>query len=485
MQLELPSDELLLIGAALLVAGVLGAGLAERLRVPSLLVFLAAGMAIGDDGLNWISLSDANLSQGFAVAALVVILYEGGLSTRLADLRQVAAPALSLATVGVLITAGICALVAGPLLDVDATTALLIGAVIASTDAAAVFSALRHVSLPHRLGHLLEAESGANDPMAVLLTVGLLETWQGDVSAADWVTFGLRNLVGGLVVGAVVGWLGAQVLARAPLTSGALYPVLGLGVGVLAYGLAAELQTSGFLAVYVAGVLVADRAPSRRRAVRTFLQGLASTAQIGLFLLLGLLVFPSRLDSEALGALGVALVLVLVARPMAVAVSVGWLGFDRRELAMITWAGLRGALPIVLATFPLTAGYPDGQRIFDVVFFVVIVSVLVQGLSVAAVAKRLGLKAEPDTFATAAEALPLDAPGVEVLEIEVGSSCQVVGRALHEAPPPYDARVAVLLRGDEVVVPTGNTRVLAGDRVVVFGSARPELAAAVQAWVSG
>ncbi len=176
MYIELPSDELLLVGAALLVAGVLGAGLADRLRVPSLLLFLVAGMVIGDDGVAWIRLADARLAQGFAVAALVIILYEGRLSTRLEDLRPVAVPALSLATVGVVVTAGICAVVAAPLLDVDATPALLIGAVIASTDAAAVFSALRHVSLPRRLGHLLEAESGANDPMAVLLTVGLLAT---------------------------------------------------------------------------------------------------------------------------------------------------------------------------------------------------------------------------------------------------------------------------------------------------------------------
>lgn len=483
MYIELPSDELLLVGAALLVAGVLGAGLADRLRVPSLLLFLVAGMAIGDDGLNWISLADARLAQGFAVAALVVILYEGGLGTRLGDLREVAAPAFSLATVGVVVTAGICAAVAVPLLDVDLTTALLIGAVIASTDAAAVFSALRHVSLPRRLGHLLEAESGANDPMAVLLTVGLLATWEGNVTSTDWITFGVRTLVGGMVVGVVIGWSGAQVLSRAHLTSTSLYPVLALGVGALSYGVAAGLETSGFLAVYVAGVLVADGAPSRRRAVRPFLEGLASTAQIGLFLLLGLLVFPSRLDGEALGALGVAVVLVLVARPLAVVIAIGWLGFDRRELALVSWAGLRGALPIVLATFPLTAGYPEGQRIFDVVFFVVIVSVLVQGLTVSGLANRLGLRAEPVTFATVAESLPLDAPGVEVLEIEVGSACGVVDRPLREVPPPFGARVAVVLRGDEVIVPTGATRPQAGDRVVVFGAAHPGLAAAIQAWV--
>ena len=315
MHLELPSDELLLAGAALLIAGVLGAGLAARLRVPSLFLFLGLGMRIGDDGLEWISLADAELTQGMAVAALVVILYEGGLATRLPDLRRVAAPAVSLATIGVVVSAGLVAAVAGPFLGVDRTTALLIGAVVASTDAAAVFSALRNVPLPRRINHLLEAESGANDPMAVLLTVGLLEAWAGHADAMDWVVFGVRTLVGGLLVGAAVGWVGAVVLSRAQLASSSFYPVLAVGIGVLAYGAAAGLETSGFLAVYVAGVLVADRAPARRRAARRYLEALASTAQVGLFLLLGLLVFPSRLGDVALGALGVALVLVFVARP--------------------------------------------------------------------------------------------------------------------------------------------------------------------------
>jgi cell volume regulation protein A len=484
VHLELPSDELLLATGLLLVAGVLGAGFAARVRVPSLLLFLGLGMAIGDDGLNWISLSDAELTQGIAVVALVVILYDGGLGTRLPDLRSVAAPALSLATIGVLVTAGVVTVVAGPVLDVDRTTALLIGAVVASTDAAAVFSALRGVPLPRRLSHLLEAESGANDPMAVLLTVGILEAWAGDPVPGDWVAFGLRTLLGGLFVGVVVGWSGAALLSRARLLGASFYPVLAVGIGVLSYGAAAALEASGFLAVYVAGVLVADRAPSRRRAVRRNLEVLASTAQIGLFLLLGLLVFPSDLDEEALGALGVAVVLVLVARPLAVLVSIGWLGFDRRELALVSWAGLRGAIPIVLATFPLTVGHPDGALIFNVVFFVVVLSVLAQGLTVAPLARRLGLEAEPAPSATVTEALPLDAPGVEALEIEVGSSAGLVGRTLRDVPPPHEARVAVILRDEEVVVATGATEVAAGDRLVVFGPTRPDLLLELQAWVA-
>jgi cell volume regulation protein A len=354
---------------------------------------------------------------------------------------------------------------------------------VASTDAAALFSGLRAVPRPKRLNHLLEAESGGNDPMAVLLTVGLLASWEGTVTGTDWLIFGTRQLLGGFLVGLVVGWVGAALLTRAHLTSSSLYPVLGLGLGGLSYGGATGLETSGFLAVYVAGVVVADRAPSRRRAVRAFHQGLASTAQIGLFLLLGLLVFPSRLDDHALGALGVAVVLVLVARPLAILVSIGWMDYERRDLALVSWAGLRGAVPIVLATFPLTVGHPDGELIFDVVFFVVVVSVLVQGMTVARLARRLGMEEEPAVGASMAEALPLDAPGVEVLEIEVGSSCAVVGRQLSEVPPPMDARVAVVRRGDQVIIPTGRTTLQPGDRAVVFGPAGPELAAAVQAWV--
>ncbi|MFL6204022.1 MAG: potassium/proton antiporter [Acidimicrobiales bacterium] len=483
MHISLPSDDLLLGGALLLIASVLGAGLADRVRVPSLLLFLGIGMAIGDDGLDLISLSDPELTQGLAIAALVVILYEGGLSIRLPDARRVAAPALSLATLGVLVTGGVVALVAAPLLDVDRTTALLIGAVVASTDAAAVFASLRRVAVPRRLGHLLEVESGANDPMAVMLTVGLLAAWEGRPDAADWVVFGVRNLAGGVLIGLVVGWVGGIVLARVRLASASLYPVLAVGLAGLAYGLGAAGRSSGFLAVYVCGIVVADRAPARRRAVVGYLQALAATAQIGLFLLLGLLVFPSRLDEHALGALGVALGLVLVARPLAVVLGIAWLGFGRRELVMVSWAGLRGAVPIVLATFPLTEGYPQGELIFDVVFFVVILSVLVQGFTLAPLVARLGLAADPPSLATVAEALPLDAPGVEALEIEVGSSAALVGRRLRDVPPPHEARVAVVLRGGEVVVATGATTVAAGDRLVLFAPGRGELRADLEAWV--
>lgn len=482
MSVSLPSDLALLAGAALLVAGVLCAGFADRLRAPGLLLFLGLGMALGSDGLGFIDFDDAVLAQGIGVAALVVILYEGGLSTAPSELRRVVGPALALATVGVVVTALVVAVVAVALLDVSATTALLTGAVVSSTDAAAVFSVLRGTQVPNRLRVLLEAESGGNDPMAVLLTVGFLAVAAGGVTADDWVVFGLRQLLGGVAVGAAVGWIGSVGLSRLPLGSPALYPVLGLGVAGLAYGTATVLGTSGFLAVYVAGIVVGAGAPRRRRAVRSFHEGLASTAQIALFLLLGLLVFPSRLPDVALPALAVAATLVFVARPLAVAVSLPWFGFDRREVAFASWAGLRGAVPIVLATFPLTAGHPAGQAIFDVTFFVVLVSAAVQGLTVGGLARRLGLRSDTTGWAQLAEVIPLDAVGLDVVEVDVPAGAQIVGQALREVPMPLDARVAAIVRRGEVVLPTGDTRLVEGDLLVVFARQRGELASAMVDW---
>lgn len=485
MDAGLAADPLLLSGAALLVAGVFCAGFAERLRAPGLLLFLVLGMIIGDDGLNLISLSDPGLAQTIGVIALVVILYEGGLVGSPTALRPVAARVLLLATVGVGVTAAVVAAAAQVVLDTSWTTSLLIGAVVASTDAAAVFAVLRRAPLPRRLSVLLEAESGSNDPMAILLTVGLLATAERDVAAGEWVAFGLRQLVGGALVGVVIGWLGAAALERAHLGSAGLYPVLGLGVAGLAYGASAAIGTSGFLAVYVAGVVVAAHGPRQRRALRTFHEGLAATAQIALFLLLGLLVFPSQLPAVAPEATVITVALVLLARPLAVALCLAPFRTPAREVAFAGWAGLRGAVPIVLATFPLTAGYADGAVIFDIVFFVVLVSAVVQGLTIAPVAARLGLRADASRWAGVAEVIPLDAAGIDVLEIEVPPDSPVAGRPLAAAPLPGEARIAGIVRGDHVLVPTGATVLEAGDVLAVVSAARTGLEVAVGEWLRG
>ena len=485
MGADLAADPLLLGGAGLLVAGVVCAGFAERLRAPGLLLFLGLGMVIGDDGLGLINLSDAQLAQTIGVVALVVILYEGGLVSSPSALRSVVGRAIVLATFGVGVTAAVVAVAASLVLDTSGTTALLIGAVVASTDAAAVFAVLRKAPLPSRLTSLLEAESGSNDPMAILLTVGLLAVAEGPVAPAEWATFGLRQLVGGAVTGLVVGWLGALALTGSRLGSAGLYSVLALGIAGLAYGVGAAFGTSGFLAVYVAGVVVAARAPRQRRALRTFHEGLAATAQISLFLLLGLLVFPSRLPAVALEAGFIALVLVLVARPLAVFLCLIPFRMPVREVTFAGWAGLRGAVPIVLATFPLTAGYGDGALIFDVVFFVVLVSAVVQGFTITPVAARLGLRAELDPLADVVAVIPLDTAGVDVLELEVPAGAGVAGGTLARFPLPGDARVTAIVRDAQVVVPTGGTTLVAGDLLMIVSGSRRDLDGALRAWLSG
>jgi len=364
---HLSIDHLVLAAAGLLVAGALVTRLADRIRMPSLLLFLGLGMLIGDDGLGWVRLADPHLAQNLSVIALILILFDGGLSTPQRELRRIVGPATALATVGVGLTAAMVGWVAMLLLGVPYSTGLLIGAVVASTDAAAVFSILRRTPIASRLGALLETESGINDPMAMLLTAGLVASEHGGVTVWDWASFGLRQLAGGVGVGLLVGWLGRELLTRTG-TRGGSAALGGLATAAAGYGIGAAIGASGFMAVFVAGVALGRGPLEVRATVRDFHGGLAAIAQLGVFLLLG------------------------IPRPAAVALSLFAFRLPTRELAFISWAGLRGAVPIVLATFPLTGGHPQGQRIFDVVFFVVLISVTVQGLTIGPLARRLGLR---------------------------------------------------------------------------------------------
>ncbi len=466
-------DPAVLLGGTLLLVGVIASGLAARFRIPGLLLFLGLGMLVADDGLALVRFDDATLAQNIATVALVVILYEGGLGTEPAAFRGAGVPAGFLATFGVAITAGVVALVAWVVLGVEGSTALLLGSVVASTDAAAVFAALRSESLPTRTQRLLQLESGLNDPVAVLMTIGLVEVWRGDPTVWDWTRFLALQLGAGVAVGIGVGVLGRSVVARIKGPAVSSLGVVTLAIAAISYGAAALVGGSGFLAVYLTGVVVAT---SRRsaRGVLSFHEGLAATAQGVLFLLLGMLVFPGELLDDLATAVVVAATLIVLARPIAVVSVLAWSRTPLPRMAVISWAGLRGAVPVVLATIPFTAGHPDGALIFDVTFVVVVLSVAVQGPTVGILARRLGVVAD-ERVTVRPELVPVDALDADLIEVTVPAGSRLDSVALRDSPPPGGSRVAIIRRDDETIVPDGATRLAADDVLLVISPRRCDL----------
>lgn len=481
MTVGLPIDPALLLVGALLIGGVLVAGFSDRLRVPGALLFLALGMAAGDGALGIVAFDDASMAQNLAAGALIVILFEGGLTTKPTDLRRGGLPGFVLSNVGVLITAVVTAAGLVVLLDVSWRTGLLFGAIVGSTDAAAVFDLLRRAPLPRRVAATLEVESGANDPFAIMLTIGLLTSADQSVTFQQWLVFGAAQLFGGLAVGLLAGAVAVWLLRHTPLPYG-LYPVLAFAAAAVTYGAAAVAGASGFLAVYVCGILVGTFVPRFRRVIRNFATSLANMADIGLFLLLGLLVDPTRLLGVAGPALAATAILLLVARPVAVAACLTPFRFPWRHQLVASWAGLRGAVPIVLATFPLTAGYPAGGTIFDVIFFVVLVSVALQGATVQPLVERLGLASPRAAWETLAEILPVDGLDADLVELTVADGMAIAGRRLIDVEVPDGVLITTLVRGHEVIVPTGQTELQPGDMALIAVSRHLDAAAFVKSW---
>jgi potassium/hydrogen antiporter len=459
---------LLLVGV-ILAASVFAAHGAARTGVPVLVAFLAIGMLLGSDGIGGIEFADAELTRRIGIAGLGLILYDGGLQTSWRRLKDVAVPAMLLSTIGVVVTGAIAGFGAHALFDVTWLEAFLLGAVVASTDAAAVFAALRQTRIRRRVARTLEGESGGNDPMAIALTLGLIA----------WIehphTYGIGNLlilvvrqIGiGAVVGIVCGAAAAWAFSRIPENVGSFAPVASLAAGATAFGLADVLGGSGFLSVYLTGLAVGSTPTRYRRQLVAFHEGLAWAAQIGLFVVLGLLVFPHDLVSVALPGLGLALLLLVVARPVAVFASTPFLGFSNPEKVLLGWAGLRGAVPIVLATLALSSEVPDNHTIFNAVFFVVLVSTAIQGTTLEPVASRLGL-VHP---VPARSEHPIEVTGagqLELVDFAVASDHAVAGAVVRELGLPRDALVAVVNRGDETIPPRGSTRIEAGDHLFVL-----------------
>jgi cell volume regulation protein A len=467
---DVSDGEHILIAGALLSAGLLASLLATRVRVPGLVLFLAVGMAVGSDGAGWIEFDDYALARTVGVVALALILFEGGLAAGFPEIRPVLGPALSLAVVGTILTAVITGLAAAALFDFSTSEGLLAGAIVAGTDGAAIFALLRGSTLRRRLARTLEAESGLNDPIAILLVLGFIQrvTHPG-YGLEDFALLFVRQLAIGAAAGLAVGWAATFALREARLATAGLYPVATLAAVAVAFGAADALHGSGFLAVYLVGLMLGSASIPAKQTIATFHEGMAWVAQLTMFLVLGLLVFPSDLAGVALEGTVLALVLVLVARPLATVVATAPFGYSAREQVVLGWAGLRGAVPVVLATFPVLAGVPQSLELFNIVFFAVLLSTLLQGMTFEPLARRLGVTTDdPALPRPLAEAGTIRRLGAEVLEFPVVAGDAIVGLAVRDLGLPREAVVNVIVRGGEAIPPRGSTRVRAGDRVHVL-----------------
>jgi len=463
-----------------LLVAVAAVRLSVRSGLPSLLLYLGIGVVIGEAGAG-IRFDSAQLTQVLGYSALVLILAEGGLTTSWDDIRGSVAPAALLSTLGVVVSVVVVALAAHLVLDVSWTVALLVGAVLASTDAAAVFSVLRRVPLPNRLTGLLEAEAGFNDAPVVILVVALAaQASPGSGGHASWwqlLLMAVAELAGGAAVGLLIGYAGGHLMRRIGSSSSGLFSIGVMALTVLAYAVGARLHASGFLATYLSALVLGNMRLPHRAAVRGFAQALGWLAQIGLFVLLGLLVTPARLATQIVPAVVIGLALLLVARPLSVIVSLTPFKVPWRDQAFLSWAGLRGGVPIVLATVPLTTGTPGARRLFDLVFVLVVIFTLVQAPALPWVARRLAVTDTDRPLDLEVESTPLDELRADVLQMTVGVTSMLHGVEVFELRLPPGANVTLIVRGDEGFVPSPQTTLRHGDQLLIVATAKTRLAA--------
>lgn len=457
-------DQLLLLGGGVLLLAILAVRLSVRVGMPSLLVYLAMGLLIGESGLG-VEFEDAELALALGFAALMLILAEGGLTTPWPEIRPVLRLGTALATVGVGVSVLVMALLGHYVLGLSWQLAVLLGALLSPTDAAAVFSVLRRVPLPRRLTGTLEAESGLNDaPTVVLVTL----VTAGGNSVVGFALDFVYQLGVGVVGGLVVGYLGAWVLRRSALPASGLYPIAVLTLCVVSYAGLAELGASGFAAVYVAALVLGNAELPHRAATRSFAEGLAWLAQIGLFVMLGLLASPGRITLETLGlAMAAGLVLAVAARPLSVAVSSLAQRVTLREGAFLSWAGLRGAVPIVFTTIPLAGGVEGATQLFDIVFVLVVVDTLVTATTLPWAARVLGVATPEASRDLEVEAAPLERIAADLLQVKVAGHSRLHGVEVRELRLPVGASLALVVRGDRSLVPDLRTVLRRGDDLLV------------------
>lgn len=466
MTLDVPTlDHALLVGSGVLLLAILAVRLSVGVGFPSLLVYLLIGVAIGEAGIG-LQFSNVDAAYALGFAALMIILAEGGLTTPWKQIRPVLKIGFALATIGVAVSIATVAVLTHYLLDLDWRTAVLLGAVTSPTDAAAVFSMLRRVPLPRRITSTLEAESGLNDaPTVVLVTLVSTHTGGFGWSSAGLVVY---ELVAGVAIGLFVGWIGVQALRRVALPSSGLYPTAVMAIAVLGYAAPSAAHASGFAGVYVATLMLGNADLPHRAATRSFAEGLAWLAQIGLFVMLGLLSSPHRFSWEVIGtAFAAGAILTLIARPISVAVSSIVQPMPWREAAFISWAGLRGAVPIVLAMIPFASDVPGSAHLWDVVFVMVVIFTLITGPTLPFVAKVLKVARRSEPRDLDVEAAPLERIAADLLQVRVSPVSRLHGVEIGELRLPLGSSVSLIVRDGETLVPKGSTVLRRGDDLLV------------------
>jgi len=480
--------ELILIGGALLATGIAAAMVADRVRVPGLVLFLFLGMLVGEEAIG-VEFDDVELTRTLGTIGLILILFEGGLTAGWKEIRPVLGTAISLAIIGTIVTAAIAGAAAAWLFDLGTLEALIVGSAVAATDSAAIFAVLRGSTLRKRIARSLEGESGFNDPIALLLVTGFI-TWieQPDYGALDMAIEFSYELAIGAAVGAAVGFVARSAFLKLNYPTPGLYPVASIATVALSYGIAEVAHGSGFLAVYLTGLALGTGVIPARQTITSFHQGVSWVSQISLFFMLGLLVVPSELLDVAVEGLILSAVMMLIARPVAAVVATPLTDFKIAERLMLGWAGLRGAIPIWLATFPVIAGVAGSELLFNIVFFVVLTSTLIQGFTFTPLARKLGL-----TTSDLALPQPLVETGIiqelggESLAHRVNPDDAAVGRMVKELGLPRQALVNLIVRDRQAILPRGSTAINAGDELhlMVRREARAEIGELTDRWRQG
>ncbi|MHC9161139.1 potassium/proton antiporter [Exiguobacterium profundum] len=468
------TDVLILLFGLLLVAGVMATRISTRFGLPALILFMGIGMIMGSDITGLIFFDDSNLAQLIGVAALIVILFEGGLQTKWSSIRSVLAPSASLATLGVLITTTVVAVAVRFVFGFDWIESFLFGAIIGSTDAAAVFAAFKGKNISPKVGATLEAESGTNDPMAMFLTILALDfMMKPDTTIWDGIWMFVLQIVVGALIGFILGQLSRLMLNHLRLDSSGLHAVLMISMAFLTYGVTAYLLGSGLLAVYIAAMIVGNADTAHEVTIVQFSEALAWIMQIIMFVILGLLVFPRQLIEPDLiwKGLLISFVLMFLARPIAVYLSTLGMAFTRKEKLFISWAGLKGAVPIVLATFPLIAGIEDSQLLFNAVFFVVVTSALIQGTTLTPLAEKLGLLG-PDKIRSPYTIALVSSKQSQhkLVPYVVTESSSMIGKTLADITLPPNTVVNAIVRNEYLIPPNGQTSIEEGDLLYVLAS---------------